>query len=71
MTIRIDVKLKVCQQTADTIARLGSERGLSRQALVLQALGVLQVAHDAAKEGYYHGLTRDRENLETVLVAPI
>lgn len=69
--IRYDIKLRVSRATADTIDRLALERKLPRNALVLQALGVLQLAHDAAKEGYYHGLTKDRAKLDTVLIAPI
>ena len=51
--------------------RLACERGLSRPALVRQAIGVLQAMHDGAKDGYLTGLSRNRENLDTVLVAPL
>jgi hypothetical protein len=69
--VRLDVKLRVSQTTADTIARLADERHTTRTGLVLQALGLLHASHDASKDGYYHGLTRDRSKLDTVLVAPL
>ena len=69
--VRIDAKLRVSRATADTIQRLADERNVSRTALILQALGLLHAAHDAGKDGYYHGLTRDRSKLDTVLVAPL
>lgn len=69
--VRVNVSLQVSRQTADTIDRLARERNIPRTGLVLQALGLLHAAHDASKDGYYHGLTRDRANLETVLVAPL
>ena len=34
-------------------------------------LGLLHAAHDASKAGYYHGLTKDRAKLDTVLVGPL
>ena len=51
--------------------RLALERGITHTAVVRQALGVLQAMHDGAKEGRYTGLTTQRENLETLLVAPL
>lgn len=69
--IRLDVSLRVSTQTAETIKRLARERNLPRSSLVLQALGMLQVSHDGAKDGYLTGLSRDRDKLDTVLVAPL
>lgn len=51
--------------------RIGEEAGLSRKAVMVRALGILQAMHDGAKDGYTAGLTRDRAKLDTVLVAPI
>jgi predicted transcriptional regulator len=65
------MNLRFPPEVIETMDRLARERGLSRPAIMRQALGVLQVAHDAAKEGHYVGLTRTRENLETLLVAPL
>ncbi len=67
--VRMDVKLRISQTTFDTIERLAAERNLPRTGLVLQAIGLLQVIHDAKKDGRHIGLTPHRENLETVLVA--
>ena len=69
--VRIDAKLRVNRATADTIQRLADERNVSRTGLILQALGLLHAAHDASKEGFYHGLTRDRAKLDTVFVGPL
>lgn len=65
------VRFEVPAAVADVMDRLASERGLTRPALFRQALGVLQTMHDGAKDGYYTGMTRTRENLETLLVAPL
>jgi hypothetical protein len=69
--VRLDVKLRVSQTTADTISRLAEERHTTRTGLVMQALGLLHASHDAGKEGYFHGLTKDRSKLDTVLVGPL
>ena len=69
--VRVDISLRVSRATADTIDRLGDERNIPRTGLVLQALGLLQVAHDAAKDGFYHGLSKDRSKLDQVLVGPL
>lgn len=69
--VRVNISLQVSRETADTIKRLARERNTQRPGLVLQALGVLQAAHDGAKQGYTAGLTKDRTKLDTVLVAPL
>jgi hypothetical protein len=69
--VRVDVALRVSTTTADTINRLARERNVRRSGLTLQALGLLQAAHDGAKEGYYLGMTKDRSKLDTVLIPPI
>lgn len=69
--VRVDVCLRVSRTTAATIDRLAKERNIPRTGLFLQALGILHTAHDAAKDGYFHGLTKDRAKLDTVLVSPV
>ena len=69
--VRLDVKLRVSQTTADTISRLAEERHTTRNGLVMQALGLLHVMHDAAKDGLYTGTSENRERLDTVLVSPL
>ncbi len=49
--------------------RLAKERGLTKSGVMRQALGILQAAHDAAKEGYHVGIAESRENLRTILIA--
>lgn len=63
--------MNVSQSTRETIDRIAKERGLARSGLVLQALGIMQTMHDAAKGGLYVGVTEHRDRLDTVLVAPL
>lgn len=65
------VNLDIPPAANDVLKRLSAERGVSKPAVIRQALGVLQAMHDGAKEGYITGLTRDRSKLDTVLVAPL
>lgn len=66
--VRLDIKLHVSRVTAATIERLASERNVPRNTLVLQALGILHVLHDARKGGKHVGIAVNREDLETVLL---
>lgn len=66
--VRVDIKMHVSAATLATIDRIAKERNIPRSGLVLQALGLMHTTHDAAKEGYYYGLARDRSKLDTVLV---
>lgn len=65
------INLRLPPEITEIMTRLAAERGLSHTAVVRQALGVLQAMHDGAKEGCYTGLTKRRENLETLLVTPL
>jgi hypothetical protein len=67
--IRINLHLPLAAEAV--IKRLCEERGVARTTLVRQALGMLQVAHDAAAQGHYVGTTRVREHLDQVIVAPL
>jgi Ribbon-helix-helix protein, copG family len=69
MSVRINLDLP--KASGATLDRLCEERSLSRAALLRQALGVMQVFHDATREGRYVGTTKDREALDTVIVAPL
>lgn len=69
--VRCDIRLTISSQTLETIDRIAGERNVQRTGLVLQALGLLHVAHDASKKGYHLGLTKDREKLDTELIAPL
>lgn len=51
--------------------RIAKERGMTRSAVMRQALGILQVMDDEAKAGRYVGTSRDREALDTVIVSPL
>lgn len=51
--------------------RLAAEQGLSRKALFVRALGVLQALHEGSRDGMHVGLSRDREKLDTILIWPI
>lgn len=67
----VRVNLRVSQRTADAIERLRKERRVTKAALVLQALGVLQAMHDATARGHYVGVAEDRERLDQVLLGPL
>jgi hypothetical protein len=54
-----------------TVERLAAERNVTRATLIRRALGVLQAAHDGAKDGHFIGLTKNRENLDLLLVSPL
>lgn len=69
MSVRVN--LDIPRPAADVLERLAKERGLSKPAVVRQAIGILQAMHDGAKEGFTTGMTRDRSKLDTVLVAPL
>lgn len=71
MNVQKRVVIDLSDPAAEVMIRLAEERGLSRPALIRQALGILQAMHDGAKEGYLTGLTKDRKKLDTVLVAPL
>jgi predicted transcriptional regulator len=69
MTDRLNMRLPIEVRT--TVDRIAGERGLTRTAVMRQALGLFQAAHDGAKQGHYIGLTKNPENLDTLLVAPL
>lgn len=66
-TIRVDVSLNLEPGDIEAIDQLARERNIPRNGLVLQALGFLQVAHRAGKEGKFVGVTPYRDRLETVI----
>lgn len=64
------INLRLPDDAAANIKSLARERNQTYIGLVREAVGVLQAAHNAGKEGRYLGLTPIRENLEIVLVLP-
>jgi hypothetical protein len=68
-TIRCNLYLP--SESVAVADRMAIEVGLSRKAVMVRALGILQAMHDGAKDGYLTGQTRDRSKLDTVLVAPL
>ena len=67
-TTRVSVYLD--PRTKEVVSRLARERNLSHTAVFRQALGGLQAIHDATADGCYVGTVRDRERLDTLIVAP-
>jgi metal-responsive CopG/Arc/MetJ family transcriptional regulator len=59
------------QPIAQAVDRMAEERGLSRPALIREALGLLQVVHQGRHDGRYLGFTSVRANLETIVVTPV
>lgn len=70
-TVRVDIQLNIGPVELATIDRIAKERKLPRNGLVLQALGFLQVAHEANKVGKFVGVTPYRDRLETVIVGTL
>lgn len=52
------------------LEQLAEEREMSRSAVVRQAIGILQAMREANRDGYYVGISRNREALDTLIVAP-
>ena len=68
-SVRVALYLPMsAEQVARDIAR---KNGISRNAVFRRALGLLQAFEAAADQGHYVGTTRDREQLDTVIVAPV
>ena len=67
----IRIHMDIPPEAAVVLDRLAKERGLTRAAVIRQAVGVLQAMHDGAKDGYLTGLTKDRQAMDTLLVAPL
>ena len=67
----VRVNLDLPPTAAATLARIAQERGVKRTVLLRQALGAFQVMHDASREGLLVGTSRNRQHLETVIVAPL
>jgi hypothetical protein len=63
--------LNLPPEAASVLRRLADERGLTRSAVIRQALGCLQIMHDAGQRGHYTGTTRCREALDVVIVGPV
>ena len=61
------VNLTLPDTVGNVMERLCTEWQLTRPQLVRQALGVLQVVHDAGKSGRYVGTSLRREALDTVI----
>lgn len=53
------------------IDSIAAERGITRTGLVRQALGVIKTMHEASKEGLHTGVVRNRNKLDSVLIAPL
>ena len=71
MVVSKRVNLHLPPNAIAVLDRLATERCLTRTATVRQALGVLQVCHDATRDGLLVGTSADREKLNTVLIAPL
>lgn len=49
---------------------IAAERDISINDVVRMALGVLQVAEQARRDGHYVGVSQYRDRLDTVMVSP-
>lgn len=60
-------EMRLPREAVGQIDAIATEKGLSRAAVVRQAIGVLATAEGRAS-GSYVGITRDREALDVVLM---
>ncbi len=65
------VTVALPREGEDVVRRIAERRGISLNATFRLALGLLQIHEDAQRDGCYVGTTRDRENLDQVIVAPL
>ena len=56
---------------ADRVRAIADDRGITVSDALRMALGLLDVAERARADGLHMGTSRDREALETVMVAPL
>lgn len=70
-TVQVDVRLRFDRSELATIDRIARERKVPRNCLVMQALGFLQVAHEANKAGKFVGVSEFRDRLDTVIVGTL
>ena len=68
-TVQVNIRISPAElAAADRIAR---ERSVSRTTVLRQALGFLQVAHDAGQRGHYVGTHPDREAFQQIIIGPL
>ena len=53
------------------VRSIAAERDISDNDVVRMAIGLLDVAERARADGHYVGTARDRESLDTLIVAPL
>lgn len=68
--VSIKMKWVVSEETAQTLDRLAAERKCSTGDLFLEGVGLLHVIHEASRDGRFIGVSRHRDNLETILISP-
>lgn len=64
------VNVYLAPPVAARLKEMAETERQSYSSIMRQALGVLQVMRDANRDGLYVGTSRDREALETLIVAP-
>ena len=67
----IMVNIRMAPAVRDTLDGLSWSHGLSRSAVIRRALGIMAAVDEAKADGRYVGSTRDRESLETIIIAPL
>jgi hypothetical protein len=65
------IAVDVPKSTATIVDRIAAERGVTRTSIVRHAISLLNATHEGAKEGLHAGLVRDKDKLDTLLVAPL
>ena len=65
------VNMSLSGNCGEVLDRLCAEKDLTRPQIVRQALGIMQMVHDAQKRGHFVGITDDYTKLHTVLYSAI
>ena len=65
------MSIRLPGHTADYLRQTAAYRGESMNSVIRRALGIMQALDAETQAGRYVGATRDRDTLETVLVAPL
>ena len=59
------------QTVAERVSAIAEDRDISANDVVRMAIGVLDTFERARADGHYVGTARDRESLDTLIVAPL
>jgi len=65
---KVRFNLQMSQELSQVIDQIAESAGGNRTDVVRQALALMQIAHNARKEGRHIGLVSDRSKLDTEII---